>query len=586
MESINFAGALWRSWRLLLALALVGALISLVLPISPVTQPKPVVHWKATAVVGAAPKGGDDLVGGGVTGAQVVFYGNSLNVQAITAKAAHQVIPTDELSHYMSAALGTPSTKSTSTKSTNAPAKGKATPDVVTLTAYGKKRKEAVELVNTYANSLGSSIAIEAVAHEQAVTQSKAATKTTTKPTSPSSGSSGTTPNSSGSTPGSSGSPGTSPSITSINTGYAILYYASQATRIPPVSGGLLDTHKGRVVVGFFLGLLLGAVIAVARVILDKRIRTAGQAAHSFGFPVIVEILARPPVSADERAPPVDVAMQPGSVEAEAFRMLRMSVLFEGLADTATATDPLALAFGGNGHGAFGASVPVVPEVGGRVPGERHIVLVASPGGEETRPMVAANLAAVYAEAGQRVIVATTADLGVGQPVIMGNSEALLSGDIHPVDVEARLQPTWVDDVVRLPFTMFLRNSGQLVSRGKELLDAARSVSDVIIVETPGLLSVHHAEALSHAVDVMVVVGESSTTRIADARKASDLLRRIGAPVLGVVLTNVRPQGRAKASQVTPAIGPVAVPSGPLAPANGAVSPRSDWEEPTAKTQI
>ena len=208
------------------------------------------------------------------------------------------------------------------------------------------------------------------------------------------------------------------------------------------------------------------------------------------------------------------------------------------------------MALGGNGHGAFGATVPVVPELGRREPGERHIVLIASPGSEETRPAVTANLAAVYAEAGQRVIVASTADLGVGQPVVIENSEALLSGDIHPVDVEARLQPTWVENVVRLPFTMFLRNSGQLVTRGKELLDAARSVSDVIIVETPGLLSVHHAEALSHAVDVMVVVGECGTTRIADARKAAGLLRRIGAPLLGVVLTNVRSQGRVKASQV------------------------------------
>ena len=98
-----------------------------------------------------------------------------------------------------------------------------------------------------------------------------------------------------------------------------------------------------RLVVGFLLGLLLGAAIVIARVLLDKRIRTAGQAANGFGFPVIVEIPARPPVSADERAAPVDVAMQPGSVEAEAFRMLRMSVLFEGLADTAAVTDPLGL---------------------------------------------------------------------------------------------------------------------------------------------------------------------------------------------------------------------------------------------------
>ncbi len=54
------------------------------------------------------------------------------------------------------------------------------------------------------------------------------------------------------------------------------------------------------------------------------------------------------------------------------------------------------------------------------------------------------------------------------------------------------------------------------------------------------MLAVHHAEALVHAVDVVLVVGECRFTTFDDARKAGDLLRRLGAPVLGVVLTNVR----------------------------------------------
>jgi Mrp family chromosome partitioning ATPase len=36
------------------------------------------------------------------------------------------------------------------------------------------------------------------------------------------------------------------------------------------------------------------------------------------------------------------------------------------------------------------------------------------------------------------------------------------------------------------------------------------------------------------------VVGECDVTTFGDARRAGDLLRRIDAPVLGVVLTNVR----------------------------------------------
>ncbi len=445
-------------------------------------------------------------------------------MQASIVKAAHLTIPFLELPRYMTATLGVPksssgSSGSSSSKASTSGGKGKNTTNLVTLAGYGTTKTAAIKLANVYANGLNAYFEKAAVDHQQYLNEQKLAGKAT-KPGTSSSGSSSTTTTTttattattsvapSGSTPGSSGS-SSSASTTTPQTGYTIQSYAATAARVPPAGGGLLDSHKVRALVGFLLGLVLGAAIVIARSLMDKRIRQANQAASNFRFPVIVEIPGRPPVSADEVAAPVDVAMEPGSVEAEAFRMLRMSVMFEGLADPAGTTDPFAPVLGGNGHAAFGSTVPSVPELGRRDPGERHIVLITSPAGEETRPAVAANLAAVYAEAGQRVIIASTADLGVSQPVLLGDTGALLAGSIHPVDVEARLERTRVDNIVRLPFTMFLRNSGQLVSRGKELLDAARSLSDVIIVETPGLLFVHHAEALSHAVDAVVVVGQA-----------------------------------------------------------------------------
>ncbi len=242
-----------------------------------------------------------------------------------------------------------------------------------------------------------------------------------------------------------------------------------------------------------------------------------------------------------------------------------------------------------------------MPALAGGESNERHIVLVVSPDHEPTRPVVAVNLAAVYAEADQRVVVASTTDLGIGRPVITSPGGAF-TGEIRPVDVEARLERTRVDNVFRLPLTLFLQNSSQLVTRGRELLEAARSVSDVIIIETPSLLTVHHAEALSHAVDVVLVVGECGRTRMAEARKASALLRRIGAPVLGVALTNVRPAGRAKdrARTARPPT-PTAVPEAIILSPNGTegVAPPARTsrrrsrrrrnvvsDEPTAPTQV
>jgi Mrp family chromosome partitioning ATPase len=79
-----------------------------------------------------------------------------------------------------------------------------------------------------------------------------------------------------------------------------------------------------------------------------------------------------------------------------------------------------------------------------------------------------------------------------------------------------------------------------LVNRGPAVIERARNLADVVIVEVPPVLALHHAEALAHAVDVTIVVAECKFTTFDDARQAGDLLRRMGAPVLGVVLTSVR----------------------------------------------
>jgi Mrp family chromosome partitioning ATPase len=121
-----------------------------------------------------------------------------------------------------------------------------------------------------------------------------------------------------------------------------------------------------------------------------------------------------------------------------------------------------------------------------------------------------------------------------------GRHSATMTGEIRPEDIEAHLEPSRLEHVSRLPLSPFISRSGQLVTRMPVVLDAARQVSDVIIVEVPPLLAVHHAEALVRSVDVVLVVAECRFTTFDHARRAGDLLRRMGAPVLGVVLTGTR----------------------------------------------
>ena len=81
------------------------------------------------------------------------------------------------------------------------------------------------------------------------------------------------------------------------------------------------------------------------------------------------------------------------------------------------------------------------------------------------------------------------------------------------------------------------------------IFDAARYSADVVIVEAPSILAFHDAEAVAPCVDVVLVVGDCYSTTSEAASRAGDLLRRIGAPVLGVVLTNVHlPRGISRRS--------------------------------------
>ncbi|HEY7916715.1 MAG TPA: hypothetical protein VIC86_06990 [Acidimicrobiales bacterium] len=494
MEPIDYGGALRRSWRLLVGLAIVGAIIAAFVPVAHAKRVKAPLPYEAVAVVGTPPQGGGSPLNGSVTNAQILFEANASTTLQQVADDAGISIPAYALPAYMVASavaakgtgLGGPIRRNSPTN--------------VQLIAFGATAEDAVLLANQYSQTLGD-VMTEKATEKQAQN-----------------------PKSGGGT---------------VATGYTVLHPALDATKVGAgVKASLGASRKVRVGAGLAIGAGIGAAIVLLRELLDKRLRNAARAEANFGFPVVVEIptavLGASPAAA--LAPMVDVIREPDSPGAEAYRMLRMSVMLEGLAPTSGPTDPYAMGMDG---GLGGLLPPQTKTADGpaRELHDRHVVLVVSPGSEPTRPHVAANLAAIYAEAGQRVVVVSTGEV---EARLKGSSRVSVNGDISTEDVEAQLQPSRLEHVSRLPLSPFISRSGELVTRGPAILDAARALSDVIIVEVPPLLAVHHAEALVHSVDVVLVVAECRVTTFDQARRAGDLLRRMGAPVLGVVLTNVR----------------------------------------------
>jgi hypothetical protein len=193
---------------------------------------------------------------------------------------------------------------------------------------------------------------------------------------------------------------------------------------------------------------------------------------------------------------------------------------------------------------------------------DRRVVLVASAEMEPSLADVVTNLATVCAQVGQRVALVSTTGLaspgaeaelpqstslwwkhwpslgnGAGLPIETERG-SLLSGPLDPSDVENLLGETGVPGVSRLDLRYFVGHPAQVVIRVPEVLAALREVVDVVFLEVPSFLSVHHGEGLTPLADVVLVVAERETTTIDEMRRISATLRRLGAPVVGMALTD------------------------------------------------
>lgn len=178
----------------------------------------------------------------------------------------------------------------------------------------------------------------------------------------------------------------------------------------------------------------------------------------------------------------------------------------------------------------------------------RSVVMVTSPGSEPTRAAVAVNLATVCAEIGQRVVIVTTDGIGalvdgLEPPRSAGlltddERDRRLNGPLRTDDIQDLLEDTAVPGVSFLALQHFVVHPTQVVIRVPEVLDALRDVVDVVILEVPSFLTVHHGQGLAPLADLVLVVGERGLTTTDELRRTSAVLKRLGAPVVGMALTN------------------------------------------------
>jgi len=298
------------------------------------------------------------------------------------------------------------------------------------------------------------------------------------------------------------------------------LEIVQHATSVPVATSVFQPPNSriARMLIGLVIGLLLGAGLAILVERSRSPIRTKQAAEQHFGYPVIGEV----PRSGSQRRRETVMTARPQSRAAHAFRLL-----------AATLTR-----LGSNDH-----------------PGEHQgrtrriqgaqTILVTSAGPSEGKTTVVANLSAALADLGRRTLVLSCdfhrpfVHQYFGVPGEPGLSDALASSNGQRV-LEGRVWASSIEKVAVVPSGRRPAKPGELLSSGqmRRALQEAKELADVVILDTAPLLAEGDTAHLLPAIDDVLVVARAGKTSQDVAQRAHEFLERLGAHVIGVVLTD------------------------------------------------
>ncbi|HVN51717.1 MAG TPA: division plane positioning ATPase MipZ [Acidimicrobiales bacterium] len=262
----------------------------------------------------------------------------------------------------------------------------------------------------------------------------------------------------------------------------------------PPVS------KKLRLAIGAAAGLVMGTATAFLVEAWDDRLRRRERVEALTGLPVIAEVpkLTREQAR-DHSIPAVDA---PGSRAAERYRAARTAILFS---------------LGQVAHLTGGVDGDVAP-----------VVMVTSPNPGEGKTTTVASLAAVFGDNGMRTLVI---DGDFRKPAVaryLAPSLNLLEPD-EPV--ETRLDGVWF-----LAAPRDVDSPADAVTRLRKAVVTLRERFDIVLLDTPPMLTTNDASDLLASADAVVLVLRAGQTRSGPAQRVSVVLARFRAEVLGVVL--------------------------------------------------
>jgi non-specific protein-tyrosine kinase len=172
-------------------------------------------------------------------------------------------------------------------------------------------------------------------------------------------------------------------------------------------------------------------------------------------------------------------------------------------------------------------------------------LLVTSASPSEGKSTTAANLAAVMAQTGQKIVLVDT-DLRrpvmhkvLGVPNSTGLTTALL--DASSFSLDGHLHPTQVENLSVLTSGPIPPNPSELLGshRMGDLIEQLLQYADLVIFDSPPVLAVTDAAVLGRQVDGVLLVTDAGQTREQALIQATQELRKTGANLLGVALNRL-----------------------------------------------
>lgn len=261
------------------------------------------------------------------------------------------------------------------------------------------------------------------------------------------------------------------------------------------------------------VGAMLGIGVAFLIEYLDDTLKTPEDVARVLELVTLGSIAHLESGRREGGAKPLVTAARPRSPVSEAFRVLRTNIQYAGV------DQPM------------------------------RRLMVTSPGPSDGKSFLAANLAIVFAQAGQSVVLV---DSDLRRPTLhqlfdLSNSAGLTNSLLSEANpgLDEWLLPTPVENLRLLASGPLPPDPSELLGsqRMGQLIEHLAQEVDVVVFDSPPVLAVTDAAVLSQRMDGVLLAVEAGGTREKEAHRALGELARVGCPVLGAVLNKI-PIGR------------------------------------------